>query len=405
MFSRMNEALKPSRRGNIRRKLGFGVGILILLALVATTISAFVNFFVPTHSQIVDRLNSQEKALLGEALQLKRSVGDSIWPGFGQKEIPLVIWNEQQSFLLGDMTVPGWERVPGDTFFGHPYYRGHMQKDQAFTVTIGDRWAGSMATREWMQIKFAKEIRDKLPCPLRPVFPYPLAIRLLGMRSSEQYISVILHEVFHAYQAEAAPARFARAQQASASEPTYPWDNPDLRRAWTSELQLLVRALNAKSNKDTTAFVAQFVAQRRQRRQQSAMNAAVVDYERQVEWLEGLAKYVELSTWREGSIAQRKGYEPMAELYADPEFKNYMTFSKRWSGEISTLKWQASQRGDTRFYYSGMAQAFLLDRLMPEWKARVPLGAVVMDDLLAECVGCSRQGFISVGRVANICAR
>ncbi len=382
-----NSSPRPTRRGKIRRKLWIGVAILGSLIVLGAVVSAVVNYFAPTHSQTVDRLDAREKALLGEALQLKKSVGDVIWPGFGRAEIPLLVWNEQYSFLLGDMPGPArWEQVPGDSFLGHGYYRGHMQKDQAFTVAIGGRWAGSLATREWLQIKFPKELRDRLPGPFKQVFPYPLAMRLLGLHSSEQYISAIVHETFHAYQAETASQRFARAQQATSNQDRYPWDNADLRAAWNTELQLLARALNSQKEQEASDFARQFVAHRRQRRQQPAMNAALIDYERQVEWLEGIAKYVELDSWRQASIAQSKGYKPVADLSSDPEFNGYMTFSKRWSGEVSTLKWQASQRGETRFYYSGMAQAFLLNRLLPDWKTRVRLEDVSMDDLLGECV-------------------
>jgi hypothetical protein len=39
-----------------------------------------------------------------------------------------------------------------------------------------------------------------------------------------------------------------------------------------------------------------------------------------------------------------------------------------------------------RFYYSGMAQAVLLDRLMPDWKVRAWSEGVWLEDLLAEAV-------------------
>jgi len=35
------------------------------------------------------------------------------------------------------------------------------------------------------------------------------------------------------------------------------------------------------------------------------------------------------------------------------------------------MKRQATREGETRLYYSGMAQAMLLDRLLPEWKSRI----------------------------------
>ena len=49
------------------------------------------------------------------------------------------------------------------------------------------------------------------------------------------------------------------------------------------------------------------------------------------------------------------------------------------------MKWLTSV--DVRFYYSGMAQAFLLDRLMPGWKDRALSDDVWLEDLLADAVG------------------
>ncbi len=38
--------------------------------------------------------------------------------------------------------------------------------------------------------------------------------------------------------------------------------------------------------------------------------------------------------------------------------------------------------GEARFYYTGLAEAALLDRLMPDWKARVMAKGVWLEDLL-----------------------
>lgn len=43
-------------------------------------------------------------------------------------------------------------------------------------------------------------------------------------------------------------------------------------------------------------------------------------------------------------------------------------------------------KGETRFYYTGMAQAILLDRLLPNWKERVFDPNVSFEDLLREAV-------------------
>jgi len=46
----------------------------------------------------------------------------------------------------------------------------------------------------------------------------------------------------------------------------------------------------------------------------------------------------------------------------------------------------AADWGDGRFYYSGMAQAVLLDRLMPGWKDQALEDGVFLEDLLEAAV-------------------
>jgi hypothetical protein len=43
---------------------------------------------------------------------------------------------------------------------------------------------------------------------------------------------------------------------------------------------------------------------------------------------------------------------------------------------------QAGQEGETRFYYTGMAQAILLDRLQRGWKEGAFQEGVWLEDLL-----------------------
>jgi len=50
------------------------------------------------------------------------------------------------------------------------------------------------------------------------------------------------------------------------------------------------------------------------------------------------------------------------------------------------MRRMANDEGDGRFYYSGMAQAFLLDRLRPDWKSKAFDEDIWLEDLLAEAV-------------------
>ena len=74
----------------------------------------------------------------------------------------------------------------------------------------------------------------------------------------------------------------------------------------------------------------------------------------------------------------------MSAMADDPDFKGYATFERRWSQEIGQMARQATREGEPRFYYTGMAQAMLLDRLLPGWKDRILSEDVWLETLLAE---------------------
>ena len=116
----------------------------------------------------------------------------------------------------------------------------------------------------------------------------------------------------------------------------------------------------------------------------AGLSADLVLYEQRYEWLEGLAKYVELGVWE--TVAGTEGYEPLPALDADPEFHDYGRFRSRWNSELLTMRNMAGGEGDSLFYYTGMAQARLLDRLMPGWKTVAEQEGVWLEDLLAEAI-------------------
>jgi hypothetical protein len=220
-------------------------------------------------------------------------------------------------------------------------------------------------------------LRDALPSPLRPIFPYPLLVQ-----PSEVQMSGVLHETFHVYQAQVAPARLEEAEQAHGRGERYWRVDGAMRQAWRLEIDALADALKAGSNGDARASARHFLDRRARRRAAHELDAALVDYERQLEWEEGLAKYVELAIWREGYAA--KEYEPLPAAADDPDLGQYAAFPRRWSQEIGQMRCQATREGETRFYYTGMAQAVLLERLLPGWQGRIWTNGVWLETLLAE---------------------
>lgn len=373
------------------------VGLLLLLGVVGA-LAALSNLGMPTHSLVVDRLGALEKARLAEAFHLRRTLGDRVWPGWGSATIPAVVYNEGYVFLVGYpdppagwRTVPDhrqhggpWEPVANDQFAGAPYYRQQLFspeiEPQSFIVLVGDRWVSSLGTKEWMVISLGQQVREDFG----PLFPYRLFTRLL-IGSSETYIGALLHESFHAYQGMVAPTRLESSETIARQHgDQYPVNDAAHQQAWQTELNLLADALNATSPEESSQLARQFLAQRAKRRTAMALTPALIEYECQREWLEGLAKYAELAILRQAAAGD--SYTPLPAIAADDDFSAYSRAERYWSQQVAQIRRMAGDEGDGRFYYSGMAQAFLLDRLLPGWEERIISEDVTLEELLDEAV-------------------
>lgn len=388
-----------------------GLLALIVIGIIASTLS---NIGLPTRSEVVERLSNRSKARLAEYMQLHTTLGPEIWPasearpGWGETPIPVIVHNEAYAFLVGypGTPPPGWQKVPAgstyggpwelvpdDTFRGEPYYHQPLEDagrtPENFTVKVGDRWVATLFTKEYAKVSFYREFRQDLPPFLRPIVPYRLLYGLI-LGPTETYIEGLSHEAFHAYQGMTAPARFAANEEVHGLNSRYPWHDEALNARWQEELDLLRRGANAASDDATDAKVADlaraFLAQRETRRNAEGMSPTLIDYERRREWLEGLAKYSELAIGLQAYHATEAGaYTPVRALANDPRFRGYRTQPRFWNAQIDELQ-RMSNREEVRLYYSGMAQAVMLDRLMPEWKDRIWMEEVWLEDLLAEAV-------------------
>lgn len=373
--------------------------VAVLLTAGAVLVAALVNRDRPTRSLAPDRLNAAEQARLAEFFRAREMLGDDVWPGWGAADIPVLVFNEAYAYLvgLGD-PAHGWIAMPqnqpgggawqlvGEAIDGRPIHRQPLisadHSPEAFAVRVGDRWVASGPTMEWFRVDLGNRAYDELPPIVRLAFPYGLVVnqRVTG---SDHYISLLAHESFHAWQGEMAPERLAEAERAAALENVYPWDDEANHDGWRAELNALASGVAAPPER-AAEFAAEFLRLRAERRSAADLSDELIDYERQREWLEGPARYVELGLWREAS---GRSYRPSAAIIHDPEFQLYANYGYRLNREIHHIRSTADDVGDIRFYYSGFAQAALLDRLMPDWKERVMGPGVYLEDLLAEAVG------------------
>lgn len=365
-----------NRRKRVLRWIVWGVGGLLAVCIGLTGLSFLFNQNLPTQSSVIDQLSEADKARLAEYFQLRHAVGDDVWPGWADVDDAALLYNEAYAFLVGVsdpavgwLTVPGHERrgeewtlVENDTFMGQPYFRQPLPESgetpQAFTVQVGSTWVGSFQTREWMEIYFVEQLQSDLPPFLAAIFPYRL-IRPLFIGGSDRYISLFAHESFHAYQGAVAEERLLVAETAvSTHQFQYPWQDVNLQAAWQTELDLLQQALRAETDSETAVLVQQFLTQRTTRRSNANLDIELVQYEQYREWVEELARYVELEIWRQA--AAKSDYQPFPAVAGLPDFDAYSGFETRWKQEIDQITRMAGDDGDGRFYYTGMAQASTL---------------------------------------------
>lgn len=384
----------------IRRALKVLLWLLLGLSglcLLAAGISAVINRGLPLQSSTPERLTDADLARLEEALHLRQTLGDSVWPGWGSWDSPIILYNEKYAFLTGlDQPSPGWIKVPetavrggaweqvqGLSLNGHPVYRQAVSDADrvigAFTVRVGDRWVACLGTNEWSRVSFVRGMRGQLPPGVREVFPYPLVWQFL-MGATDRYLAALMHESFHAYQGMLLPQKLDAAEQSTRLEGSYPWSASQA--GWQAELDALAAAVRSGERSEQIRLARRFLELRRQRRASLGLSAEQVNYERQREWLEGLAKYAELSI---GLAASNPNYQPTAGLSRlDPQFKGYAEYRSFYQEQLSEVNRLSGRSEETRFYYSGMAQAVILDRLNPAWKPLVMQEGVYIEDVLAD---------------------
>ena len=301
-------------------------------------------------------LSSADKLGLTEVFRLKNEWGDRVWPGFAGADIPLILFNDSHDFLVGAASpAPPWETVEKDDFEGKPYYWCAHDKDlQYFAVPYGRHWAGSIATIAFMN-------SGQSPIKISPDF----------------WVVLALHEMFHACQADLAPERFKEALAVYAFDDRYPYKDEEFAASWNAEGAALFEAIKASDDTAVRRSTQEFLRIREERRRQAGLTDDLISFERELEWLEGLAKYAEIFFYESAAAAGNQETSPL-------RFRaNFFIFQMDF---LRLKKSLGRQDGDLRFYLSGMAQARLLDRLNPDWKRKARLAEFNFEDLLQAAV-------------------
>ena len=347
--------------------------------MLLSVFSLFTNRNLPVEESS-DLLSDVDQARLLESLHLKEKLGDQVWRGWGSADIPIIVWNRSHEFLVHySGEVPSdWSEVTDDDLNGQTYFRRTADNPQNFAVRIGDTWTASIGTKQSADVFLIEAFQENLPTPIKQVFPYRFLIQ-----PSETQLGGLLHETFHVYQYQNAPERMAQAESIHRLGDEYEMAAESFSSEWKREAALLADALQAGSRDEKVDLVRQFLDLRDARRTNYQLNGDLIDYERWLEWEEGTAKYIEVAILMQANEAA--GYQALPEIKNDPDFKQYQNIDQRWSQELFQLRYQTSP-GESRFYATGMAQAFLLDELTPEWKEDYWMKDIFLEDLLRSAI-------------------
>jgi hypothetical protein len=362
-------------------------------------VSVLYNLTLPKKSEVTERLTVNQKAYIAEMTNLQKELGDSIWPGWGRLQTPVIVYNEKYAFLVGYQNPPtGWYKMPrkelrgteweplkDDQFFGETYYKQRLNDPnitpENFTATVGDKWVVTMQTKEYAEVAFYNGFRNDLPPVIKSIFPYKLFWNMI-MGNAEDYIVGLAHEAFHAFQGTYAWEKLKTGEDVTYLSDQYPWFEEANALGWVQEIDLLMKAYEADGVAETREFAKQFVEIRHLRRAKANLTEEQIGFEQKREWLEGLAKYAELTI---GVKAQNSGkYKPLHKIIELKEFKDYKKRDKHFKQQVYETPRTANRVGDSRFYYVGMLQAVILDRIMPSWKQEAFGEDIYLDDLLAK---------------------
>lgn len=378
-----------------------GLKWLLGFLIVLIGVSAIYNTTISSSSSVTEKLTTPQKAYVAEYFNLQKEVMSDIWPDYDGIIIPVIVYNEEYAFLVGlDNPDPGWIKMPSnehrgnewkvvenDVFKGEPYYRQRLPDPditpENFTVKVGSNWVSTMQTREFAEVSFYSGFKRELPPGINLIFPYKIFWNLI-MGEAESYTSGLIHEAFHGFQGRIALEKFSKAEFFAGKSNEYPWYLEINSAGWKDEAKLLMNAYTSENDMDAYRFIKEYLNVRDKRRKSAGLTEEMIEYEKNREWLEGLAKYTELKI---GLVADEiNGYEPVNEIKEMGDFNHYGKRDKYFENQLSEVQRAAGRSGESRFYYGGMLQAMLLDRMAADWKSEIFDENIFLEDLLRNIV-------------------
>ncbi len=348
-------------------------GLVFLLAAIPVP-TGQAKSTAPRQALKVDPLLIAEA---GEVWKLIAAPKNSIWPGWDATATPLLFYLPGEQDVLINHPHPPAGFVPYDGPVRFPYGRIFI-KDGPTLI----EWDGQNTSRDIGGIR-TLVVADTLS-NLRVRFfglledARPAAEKIQSLRFADlatdpySQLAIVVHEAFHVFQDLEAPDQGANEMLLL----HYPVLSVANNVGFAQEGAALAEALGARDNPALWRAARRWLALRQERR--AGLSSQALEYENGVEFSEGLAKYAEYRLFQ--VLARRKPGPAMAWAQG---FAGYSNLESQLEGLIDMMA--QHMNGEVlvnndpygtaplrmRLYFSGMAIGAMLDRLSPDWKARV----------------------------------
>ena len=307
---------------------------------------------------------------------LKQTVDEKTWKTFNDKEydLPLIYFTDKISYIANP-TDKFLKTFKSELVFQDKQFKiyktnridslpFHMETG----LTMGDPTDEYNYHSPFMKCSSLEEVHKTIQ----------------KINSTEQWVTLIMHEYFHGYQYKHKPYIEYYEKEIVQIQPdsliAIYKDNNWFKKSIDEENQLLLKALNEKDSLNIIKIIADFFSLRIKRRKEvlEKLNINISKYEKCYETMEGTARYVEYSLYNTFST-RRPDYKL---LKSDTSFNSFDKFRKY---EIKNDEWLYLTEKTTYFYAIGFNMARLLDKLSIEYKSRLfKEGKLTMEDILTE---------------------
>jgi hypothetical protein len=297
-----------------------------------------------------------------------------IWPGWNASDTPLLLYQPgRQDLLIGHPHPPeGFHPYTGPLRF--PGAMMMVKDGPTLIAADGQNTARNIGDVRTLVVSDPlSNLRQNVAGMIADPRPAAEKIRTLELENLAvdpyHQLALIVHEAFHVYQDRVAPDRGTNEMLLL----HYPVLSAENNAALGLEGMALERAIAARDGADRRAEALRWLAVREYRR--ALLPARAINYEDDVEFTEGTAKYTEYRLFEvlEGrkappGLERAQGFSGFGDL--SPQRRALMAQMRRHlDGDVNVNN---APYGTAplrmRLYYSGMAIGLLLDRLAPDWK-------------------------------------